>query len=386
MKAMILAAGSGTRLRPLSLTVPKPLTRMVSTPVMETQIRHLVDAGVRDIVVNTSHHSNQIEEYFGDGSAWGAAISYSYEGSIVAGELVAAPVGSAGGIRKIHDFSGFFDEPFLVLCGDAFVNFDVATLKREHDRRQALATILTQKVSPAVVEKYGVVLTSSAGMVVSFQEKPKAADAKSLEANTGIYLFDPKIIDHIPVGQSYDIGAQLFPALVEMGLPLYAQTQRFDWLDVGSVPDLFAANSHLLTVDTPSFSLPGTQVRPGLWLGGNCRVDVESLDVRGTVVIESGCLIEPDVTLVGPSVIGRGSVIETGATLDECYLGPYTRLSAGHSIRRKIVHDQYLIADDGDYLPWHEANAGISDSRSSDGSRHMQHETDLPLPSTGIGS
>jgi len=375
MKAMILAAGSGTRLQPLSLTVPKPLTRMAGTPVMETQIRHLVRAGVCDIVINTSHLADQIENHFGNGDAWGANIAYSYEGSIVAGELIADPVGSGGGIRKIQDFSGFFDEPFIVLCGDAFVNFDIAELKRAHESSEALATILTQRVSPAVVDKYGVVVASSSGLVVSFQEKPQAADAKSLEANTGIYLFSPEIIDHIPAGENYDIGSQLFPALVEKGLPLFAQAQRFDWLDVGSVPDLFAANSHLLTIDTANFSLPGKEVRPGLWLGGNCSVDVDALNHRGTVVIEAGCQIGEGVTLIGPAVIGRGSVIESGAVVRESYLGPYTRVSEDLQIERKIVQDQYLIEDDGSYLIWHESDCGISDARSADGSHYAHPNT-----------
>lgn len=365
MKAMILAAGSGTRLQPLTLSTPKPMIRLGTTPVMETQIRHLAAAGIREIVVNTSYLSHEIETYFGNGEAWGVDIAYSYEGKIQDQELVAKALGSGGGIRRIQDHSGFFDEPFLVLCGDAFVNFDVAAFKREHDQRHAMASILTQSVSPAVVHKYGVVVTDDTGLVTSFQEKPEREAARSLDANTGIYLFSPEVINHIPKDSFYDIGSELFPGMVEKNLPLYAQTQRFDWLDVGCVADLFAANAHLLDIPTAGFALPGRELKPGLWVGGNCAIDVDTVDCKGTVVIEGGCRIEPGVSLVGPMVVQRGCIVESGAQLREAYIGPYMRVSKGQPIERLIVHREFAINADGNHTLWRDTYPELSDARGT---------------------
>lgn len=364
MKAMILAAGSGTRLQPLTLSTPKPMIRLGTMPVMETQIRHLAAAGIREIVVNTSYLAHEIESYFGNGAAWGVDISYSFEGELKGDELIPKALGSGGGIRRIQDHSGFFDEPFLVLCGDAFVNFDVAEFKREHDMRNAMASILTQPVSPSVVHKYGVVVTDDSGLVTSFQEKPERQDARSLDANTGIYLFSPDVIEQIPKDSFYDIGSELFPGMVEKRLPLFAQAQRFDWLDMGNVADLFAASAHLLDISTAGFSLPGRELKPALWVGGNCRIDAATVDCKGTVVIEGGCRIDPGVSLVGPMVIQRGCVVESGAQLREAYLGPYMRVSYGAPIERVIIDREYAVNSDGSHSLWRDVYPQLSDARS----------------------
>src|SRR5574343_952511 len=126
LKGMILAAGQGTRVRPLTKDLPKPMIPILGRPLMEYLIEHLARHGIRQIMVNVAHHHRMIENYFGDGSRWGVELGYSYEGRIEHGDIVPHPLGSAGGMRKIQDFSGFFNDTTLVLCGDALIDLDIS--------------------------------------------------------------------------------------------------------------------------------------------------------------------------------------------------------------------------------------------------------------------
>lgn len=225
---MILAAGQGTRVRPLTKTFPKPMIPILGKPVMEYLIEHLARYGIKEIMVNVAHNHDRIESYFGDGHRWGVDIGYSYEGIRDHGDIVPCPLGSAGGMRKIQDFSGFFDTTTLVICGDAIVDLDIDEALSEHQRKKALASVVTLEVRPDQVQSYGIVVADSEGYVQYFQEKPRPEEAKSKLASTGIYLFEPEILDLIPSGKSFDIGNELFPLLVSRGLPFYAQNRLFN--------------------------------------------------------------------------------------------------------------------------------------------------------------
>ena len=211
MKAMILAAGKGTRLQPLTNFQPKPMLTLLGRPVLDSIIELLAGHGVRDIIINTSHLASEIENYFRDGSGRGVDIAYSFEGHLQGDTLHTRALGSAGGMRKIQDFSGFFDDTFMVLCGDALIDLDISAAVAEHRRRGALATLVTKDVPRDEVHKYGVVVTDSDGRITAFQEKPAPQEALSTTVNTGIYIFEPGIFEYIPAGREYDIGGQLFP-------------------------------------------------------------------------------------------------------------------------------------------------------------------------------
>ena len=191
MKAMILAAGKGTRVRPITYTIPKPMIPLMQKPVMEFLLELLRQHGFNQIMVNVSHLANEIEGYFRDGQRFGVEIGYSFEGRIVDGELMGEAVGSAGGMRKIQDFSPFFDDTFVVLCGDALINLNLTEAVRRHREKGSIATIITKTVPLKQVPSYGVVVTDDNGRVKSFQEKPAVEDALSTEINTGIYIFEP---------------------------------------------------------------------------------------------------------------------------------------------------------------------------------------------------
>ncbi len=172
MKAMILAAGKGTRVRPITHTIPKPLIPILQKPVMEFLLELLRQHGFDQIMVNVSHLAEEIESYFRDGQRFGVQIGYSFEGRIEEGELIGDALGSAGGLRRIQDFNPFFDDTFVVLCGDALIDLDLTAAVKLHREKGAIATIVTKTVDKEEVSSYGVVVSDEEGRILSFQEKP----------------------------------------------------------------------------------------------------------------------------------------------------------------------------------------------------------------------
>lgn len=367
MKAMILAAGKGTRVRPITWTLPKPMIPLIRKPVMELLIEHLRRHGILDIVINTSHLAPVIENYFRDGDRFGVRIAYSFEGELVQGELQGMAVGSAGGMRKIQDFSGFFDETFVVLCGDALVDVDFGAVLKFHKERKALATIVLRQVPREEVTKYGVVEVRPDGRVVRFQEKPKVEEAVSNVINTGIYLFEPRVFDFIPAKQEFDIGAQLFPALVAAGEAMYGVVAPFHWLDIGSIPDFWEGTRLLLQQRVPGYTVPGREIRPGIHVGIHLRVPWDQVKVDGPVYIGSGTEIGAGATVSGPAVIGSGCVLQPGAHVRECILADYTRVSSVAVLEDKIIFGNKCIDPSGKHLDIDESQIGwiVDDARKS---------------------
>jgi mannose-1-phosphate guanylyltransferase len=347
MKALILAAGKGTRLRPLTYAVPKPMIPVLDKPVMEFLVELLARHGVRQIMVNTSYRAPDIENYFRNGARWDVELGYSFEGRIEDGRMVDEPVGSAGAIRKIQEHSGFFDEPFVVLCGDAIVDLDLTALLAAHQASKALVTIALAEVPREEVPSYGVVVSDAAGRISEFQEKPTVAEARSTTVNTGIYIFDPTVIDFIPAGRAYDIGGQLFPALIQQGAALFGATLPFQWLDIGKLADYFRVVTMAVSGEINGLTVRGTEISPGITVGLNVRIDPATSHLVGPVYIGAGSCIEPGTTIIGPSVIGRGSLIKTGAHVQESILFDYTSVSAHARLNRMLVCDGQLMDAEG---------------------------------------
>jgi len=349
MKAMILAAGKGTRVRPLTYDLPKPMIPILGKPVMAYLVEHLARYGVTEIMVNVSYLHEKIEEYFGEGHQFGVQIGYSFEGyTNDEGEVVPQPIGSAGGLKKIQEFGGFFDETTIVLCGDALIDLDLKSALFEHRRKGALASVITREVPWDKVSSYGVVVTDDNGRITEFQEKPDQAVAKSNFISTGIYIFEPAVIDLIPANQSFDIGSDLFPLLAERGLPFYAQSRSFKWIDIGTVSDYWQVLQNVLQGDVSQLQVQGTQVEEGLWVGLNTRIDWEGTTIEGPVYIGSGVRIEAGVHIVGPCWIGHGSHICTGAKIVRSVLFEYTRILHDVNIHEMIVYKDYSVDRDGE--------------------------------------
>jgi mannose-1-phosphate guanylyltransferase len=364
LKGMILAAGQGTRVRPLTKDMPKPMIPILGKPVMEYLIEHLARHGVKEIMINVAHLNRKIEQYFGNGQRLGVEIGYSYEGVYEHGEIVAKPLGSAGGMRHIQDFGGFFDQTTIVLCGDALIDLDIGAALFEHKQKKAMVSVITMEVPATEVSNYGVVETDKTGRVTSFQEKPTPKQARSNMASTGIYFFEPEAIDLIPSGQVFDIGSQLFPMLVEKGLPFYAQKRVYNWIDIGRISDYWEVLQRVLRGEIRFMEMPGKEVRPGVWVGLNTRVDWDNVKIEGPVYIDSGTQIDAGAEIIGPCWISHGSHICQNAKVTRSVLFEYTRISADMEFSEMIVSptycvdragETYYIGDDRCNLRWGDA-------------------------------
>lgn len=347
MKGMILAAGKGTRIKPISYAIPKPMIPILGKPVMESMIQLFAKHGIDKIVVNTSHLAEIIENHFGDGHQFNVQLSYSYETKEVNGEYISQALGSAGGMRKIQDFSGFFDETFVVVCGDAWIDLDLKQAIEHHKNHGGLATIITREVAPSEVSKYGVVVTDRHNQVTSFQEKPAADEALSNRINTGIYIFEPAIFDFIPKDVEFDIGSDLFPLLVERQANLYAINMDFQWLDVGKVKDVWEVTSDILNGNVKGYPIPGTQVSPGVWVGINTRVDTTKCKITPPVIISSGSEVQDGATIIGPAVIGANCKVEGKSLVSNTLICDYIHLADDAYIVNKTMFGDYLLGHDG---------------------------------------
>jgi mannose-1-phosphate guanylyltransferase len=385
MKAMILAAGKGTRVRPITYTTPKPMISILQKPVMEFLLELLRQHGFDQIMVNVSHLAYEIESYFRDGQKFGVEIAYSFEGKIVDGNLIGEAVGSAGGMKRIQDFSPFFDDTFVVLCGDALIDLDLTEAVKWHRSKGSIATIITKTVPQEEVSSYGVVVTDEEGRVKAFQEKPSIEEALSTNINTGIYIFEPEILNYIPSGVEYDIGSQLFPKLVEVGAPFYAKPMEFEWVDIGKVPDYWRAIRGVLLGEIKNVQIPGREVFPGIYTGLNVAVNWDKVDITGPVYIGGMTKIEDGAKIVGPAMIAPNCWICSGATVENSIIFEWSRLGAGVRLVDKLVFGRYCIDKTGATIDVQEAALDwlITDARQAPPSQTpLEHQAIAELLET----
>ncbi len=368
MKAMILAAGKGTRVRPITHTTPKPMIPILQKPVMEFLLELLREHGFDEIMVNVSHLAEEIENYFRDGQRFGVQIAYSFEGRIEDGELIGDALGSAGGLKRIQDFQPFFDDTFVVLCGDALIDLDLTEAVRRHREKGAMASLITRRVPIDEVSSYGVVVTDPNGRVRSFQEKPTVAEAASDMINTGIYIFEPEVLDFIPSGEPFDIGSDLFPRLVQADAPFYALPMEFEWVDIGKVPDYWQAIRSVLQGHVRQVQIPGKEVRPGIFTGINVAADWDKITVQGPIYVGGMTRIEDGATIIGPAMIGPNCHICVGATIDNSIIFDYSRIGPGVRLVEKLVYGRYCVDRNGDHFDLQEAALDwlITDARRQD--------------------
>ncbi|MFN5855325.1 MAG: sugar phosphate nucleotidyltransferase [Pseudanabaenaceae cyanobacterium] len=346
MKAMILAAGKGTRIRPITNIMPKPMIPIMQKPVMEFLVELLRQHGFDKIMVNVSHLSEEIENYFRDGQKFGVEMAYSFEGTIVDGQLVGKAMGSAGGLKKIQDFSPFFDDTFVVLCGDALIDLDLTHAINWHREKKSIATIITKTVLKEEVSSYGVVVTDADGRIKQFQEKPPVSEALSNTINTGIYIFEPEVLNYVPSGQEYDIGGDLFPQLVAANLPFYAISMDFQWVDIGKVPDYWQAIQGVLLGKVKNVNIPGHEVRPGIYTGLNVAINWDKVNIQGPVYIGGMTCIEDGATIIGPTMIGPNCHVCSGAVVERSVIFEYSRL-ADVRLVDKLVFGRYCVDKNG---------------------------------------
>jgi NDP-sugar pyrophosphorylase family protein len=299
MKALILAAGYGTRLEPLTLAVPKPMVPVVNLPTMQHNIELLKKHGCTELVTNLHYYPEQIENYFSDGHAFGVNIDYSFEDELL---------GTAGGVKKMAKIAQV-RETFIVLSSDALTSINLTRCLEYHREKKALATIALARVND--VREFGVVLHEPNGRITGFQEKPDPAVALSDLANTGIYIFEPEILALIPDG-FYDFGKQLFPRLVEQAAALYGYPMVEYWNDVGGLDKYIQSNYDAMS-GALDINIPGKKVGRATWVGERETVD-QSARFEGSVIIGDRCRIGRDV-YIKDSVIGDKCVLDDGASV-----------------------------------------------------------------------
>ena len=368
MKAMILAAGKGTRVQPITHVIPKPMIPILQKPVMEFLLELLREHGFNEIMVNVSHLAEEIENYFRDGQRFGVQIAYSFEGRIEDGELIGQALGSAGGLKKIQNFQPFFDDTFVVLCGDALIDLNLTEAVKRHREKGALASLVTKRVPREQVSSYGVVVTDDQGRVLSFQEKPSVEEAASDMINTGIYIFEPQIFDYIPSDQPFDIGSDLFPRLASAGAPFYALPMEFEWVDISKVPDYWQAIRSVLQGEVRQVQIPGKEVRPGVFAGLNVAADWDKIKIQGPVYVGGMTRIENGATIIGPAMIGPSCQVCEGATIDNSIIFDYSRIGPGVRLFEKLVFGRYCVDRNGDHFDLQEAALDwlITDARRQD--------------------
>jgi mannose-1-phosphate guanylyltransferase len=280
---------------------------------------------------------------------------------------VGEALGSAGGIRRIQDFNKFFDDTFVVLCGDALIDLDLTEALKQHKEKGAIATVVTKEVPAEKVSSYGVVVTDEDHRITAFQEKPSVEEALSTKINTGIYILEPEVIDYIPPNQVYDLGSDLFPKLVDKGAPFYAVNMDFQWVDIGKVPDYWHAIRGVLSGEIKNVEIPGKEVAPGIYTGLNVAVNWDKVDITGPVYIGGMTRIEDGAKIVGPTMIGPNCWICSGATVKNSVIFEYSRLGPKVRLVDKLVFGRYCVDKTGTTIDVQAAALDwlITDSRQT---------------------
>ena len=335
MKAVVMAGGEGTRLRPLTSNQPKPMVPIVGKPCMEHIIDLLKRHGFEDVVVTLAFMPQAIRGYFGDGAAHGLQIRYSTEET---------PAGTAGSVKLAQEA---LDETFLVISGDALCDIDLGKIVEFHREKGAAVTIGLKSVDNPL--EFGIVVTDEEGRIERFLEKPSWSQVFTDTINTGIYVVEPEVLKHIPDDEPYDWSKELFPLLLEMGRPLYGYVCDGYWQDIGNLDQYRQANFDVLD--------------------GKADLEVDGIRLRGNVLVGEGIELDDLESVEGPAFIGNYSRISPGATV-----GPYTVLSSSVVVR-EYAHIARSVIDASTYIGRRSRVEGAIIGRMCDLRSHVRiHE------------
>ena len=337
MKAVIMAGGQGTRLRPLTSEQPKPMIPVVNVPCMEHIVNLLKRHGFEKVVATLEYMPEVIRGHFGDGSPWGVEMEYSVEEE---------PLGTAGSVKYVE---GKLGERFVVVSGDALTDVDLGAVVRFHEERGADVTLVLKKVDDP--SEFGIVVLGDDGSVQRFLEKPDEDEVFSYTANTGIYVVEPGVLDEIPAGQEYDWSKELFPKLLDEGRPVYGYVMEDPsyWEDIGNIEQYMDAQRAVLDGEVRGVKPPGEEGREGTFVGDGVEAGEGSLE--GPVVLGDGVWIARGAT-VGPyailapgvsvaagatvvrSTVAEGTTIGEGAQLDGALIGRSCEIGSGARLQR----------------------------------------------------
>lgn len=329
-----MAAGLGTRLRPITEEIPKPVVPVGNVAIVEQLVRLLARHGVDQVIANLHWFPETVRARLGDGNELGLEVSYRQEEELL---------GTAGGVRNVADFlTGTGDDTFFVLAGDALTDVDLTALAEAHRSNGGVATLAVKQV--ADVSEFGVIVTGSDGRVQGFQEKPDPAEALSDLVNCMVYAFSPDLFDYFPreaMPDPVDFAHDVFPALLEHDVPFHVHEIDGYWNDVGTLREYLQGN---LDVVAGELEMPrlGGELLDGSAPGG---AEIGSgIEVDGRVLFGNGCRIGDGARLTGPLVIGPGAEIGSGATVKEALVLPGGSVPAGGILARGIAGDARRLA------------------------------------------
>ncbi len=304
MKAVIMAGGKGTRLRPLTCHLPKPMVPLLNRPCMEYIIELLKRHGITDIAITVQYLPQVIKNHFGDGSDYGVNLHYFEE---------TVPLGTAGSVKNAEDF---LDDTFLVISGDGITDFNLSHAIAFHREKRALGTLVLTRVD--VPLEYGVVMTESNGKIVRFLEKPSWSEVFSDTVNTGIYVLEPEVLRYCPEGDEFDFSKDLFPLIMQRGMPLYGYVAGGYWSDIGNL-DQYRQTQFDMLSGLVAVTMTGNEQYPSVWIGNDV-------------------CIHPDAQIEGPAFIGDGTVLHAGAKV-----GPYSILGLFNRIEHKALVEHSVL-------------------------------------------
>jgi mannose-1-phosphate guanylyltransferase/phosphomannomutase len=315
LKAVLMAGGEGTRLRPLTSNQPKPMVNIFNKPVMEYIIELLKSHDIKDIIVTLQFLPQLIKNYYGDGNDLGVNLSYAIEDE---------PLGTAGSVKNAEDF---LKERFIVISGDALTDFDLKKAVAFHKKKKSFATLVLTRVKNPL--EFGVVITNEKGKIKRFLEKPNWGQVFSDTVNTGIYVLEPEVLSHIPKGKSVDFSKDLFPKLLAEGYPLYGYIADGYWCDIGSLEQYSEVHSDILN-NKVNIKIDGIKMMNNIWVGNDTVID-------------------PDVNFEGPAFIGQHSKIETGAKIGPgTVIGNNVMVKSNVKMYKTIIQENTYIGNASD--------------------------------------
>ncbi|MGE5328302.1 MAG: sugar phosphate nucleotidyltransferase [Deltaproteobacteria bacterium] len=325
MKVVIMAGGEGTRLRPLTCNIPKPMVPIMNKPIMQHIIELLKKTNLTDIAVTLQYMPEIIRSYFENGSQFGVSLKYYIE---------QYPLGTAGSVKNAQDF---LDDTFIVISGDALTDIDLNKAIEFHKANKSIATLVLTKVK--VPLEYGVVVTDNDGRITRFLEKPSWGEVFSDTVNTGIYILQPDILEMIKKDEIFDFSKDLFPYILKNKLPIYGYITENYWCDIGDLRAYYQAHLDIFEKKV-NIDIEGIKSEGQIWIGEDCEID-DGSQINGPVVIGKNVKIKKGTIIDSFSVIGNNSIFEENSYVKRsiiwknCFVGSNARLN-GTIISNKV--------------------------------------------------
>jgi mannose-1-phosphate guanylyltransferase/phosphomannomutase len=321
MKGIIMAGGTGTRLRPLTCNIPKPMMPIIGKPVMQYSLELLKNSGIKDIGITLQYLPDSIIDYFGDGSEFGVNLQYFIE------EI---PLGTAGSVKNAEDF---LDETFIVISGDAVTDVNIMDALKYHRDKKSVATIILKEVK--VPLEYGVVVTNKDGRITGFLEKPNWSEVFSDKVNTGIYIFEPEIFRFYDKNKKFDFSNDLFPILMRNNIDMYGYNSNFYWCDIGGINEFMQCNYDILE-GYVNVNIKAVEYKKGIWIGEDCNIG-NKVNINPPVYIGDKSIVYDESELGPYTVIGMNNIISPGSTVKKSIIFNNSYIGKNVELRGTII-------------------------------------------------